>query len=327
MGLLWLALLVAALWSAVNSWSYTNTLNAAIRSGDYYAGAVGLQAVIDADPLLAMYPQQQGMLYAFDALTDPARSTTPAIEAFRRAADLAPEYTANWANLGALYASISEYQSAALALRRAMQLAPDDPFFGYTAARYAELSGDFESARTWYTEAVTRYPDLVMLPDWDESAIRREIALSAPPLSDLGQVIRLIEAGDPPAARAIWTGSVWNGTSSRDAVIDYLISQAAGQDEAMRWLIIAQNAAVTPLDQAWVHYGRFAAYGDSAELDAARDAAYLTALQADLTGVDWANGANISYGQYLRMALPRQFVPQLGWTPAEPALLYLLGDS
>ncbi|MEO8395522.1 MAG: hypothetical protein ABI700_21185, partial [Chloroflexota bacterium] len=50
------------------------------------------------------------------------------------------------------------------------------------------------------------------------------------------------------------------------------------------------------------------------------------ALEIVPTGSDWELGANIAYIQYLQLAIPRQFVPQVGYSEVDLSLLYLLDD-
>ncbi len=39
---------------------------------------------------------------------------------------------------------------------------------------------------------------------------------------------------------------------------------------------------------------------------------------------DWELGENIAYIQYLSLAIPRQFIPQVGYTEIDQALIHLL---
>ena len=41
---------------------------------------------------------------------------------------------------------------------------------------------------------------------------------------------------------------------------------------------------------------------------------------------DWELGENIAYIQYLSLAIPRQFIPQVGYSEIDQALIHLLGE-
>ena len=41
---------------------------------------------------------------------------------------------------------------------------------------------------------------------------------------------------------------------------------------------------------------------------------------------DWELGENIAYIQYLSLAIPRQFIPQVGYSEVDQALIHLLGE-
>jgi hypothetical protein len=56
-------------------------------------------------------------------------------------------------------------------------------------------------------------------------------------------------------------------------------------------------------------------------------AAAKAALEIAPTGSDWELGANIAYIQYLQLAIPRQFLPQVGYSEEDLSLVYLLNDA
>jgi len=78
-----------------------------------------LNNVIALDPLMPVYHQQQGYLYALAG--DYAR----AAEAYERYTQLAPEYVAGWGNLSALYAALGRTSEAVQAMNTAISLAPE----------------------------------------------------------------------------------------------------------------------------------------------------------------------------------------------------------
>ncbi len=56
-------------------------------------------------------------------------------------------------------------------------------------------------------------------------------------------------------------------------------------------------------------------------------AAAQKALEIAPTGGDWELGANIAYIQYLQLAIPRQFLPQVGYSEVDLSLMHLLNDA
>jgi hypothetical protein len=78
------------------------------------------------------------------------------------------------------------------------------------------------------------------------------------------------------------------------------------------------------MESGWVRAGKAAlalAHDESpaSELDAARDDTTADGIEGD-----YEDGVNIAYIQYLRQAIPRQFLPQVGYSEIDPALLYLI---
>ncbi len=97
---------------------YVNTLRGvtAVNAGER---AQALDAVIALDPLMSVYHQQQGYLYAV------AGDYEHAAGAYERYTQLAPEYVAGWGNLGGLYAATGRRDDAVNAIRTALMLAPE----------------------------------------------------------------------------------------------------------------------------------------------------------------------------------------------------------
>ncbi len=101
-------LVAGGLWDGVNYNAYVTALSDAAVNGDYHAAADHLQPLIDADPGLAVYPQQQGMLFGLAAAAGDAQAAQAGVDAFRRYLSLEPDYASGWANLAALYEGLGE---------------------------------------------------------------------------------------------------------------------------------------------------------------------------------------------------------------------------
>lgn len=119
LSLLGVCLAAAAIWSTTLYTRYVAALTAAVGDGDLTAGAAALDALIAADPGLAITHSQQGMLLALAGDADGAR------QSFERYTELAPQYAIGWFNLAALRLASGDHDGARQALDRALALAPD----------------------------------------------------------------------------------------------------------------------------------------------------------------------------------------------------------
>ncbi len=83
----------------------------------------------------------------------------------------------------------------------------------------------------------------------------------------------------------------------------------------------ARSAIADNNSRAWTTFG--AAFLDDASFDQ-EIAAARAVIDGTPFGSDWELGANINYIQYLSLAIPRQFLPQVGYSEYDPILLRLL---
>ncbi len=79
-----------------------------------------------------------------------------------------------------------------------------------------------------------------------------------------------------------------------------------------------------PNDRAWIHVGTGLLNSQQfeSEIAAAKQELYVAP-----TGSDWPLGVNIAYLQYLHLAIPRLFLPQVGYSETDPLLLHLLSSA
>lgn len=320
-----LALALGGVWDTLNYRAYVAILSGGIPQSGYRAAAERLQPVVDADPAFPVYGQQQALLFGWAAAAGDAEAGREAIETFRRYTTLAPEYVTGWANLAGLYTQFAEYDQAADAMRRAVELAPQSWSLSYRYGVIAETAGDALAAGQQYTQALKLNPDVVLMLDWDQSELRRATQFAESDLSTIAQTMLHLERGEVETARQFWRASGadagnWSNVHVVNllfALIDGDRARAAADYQAARWAITETNARV------WTYLG--AAFLDSANFDQQIEA---TRAQVDgtLGTGDWELGANINYIQFLSLAMPRQFLPQVGYTEVEPVLLRLLSD-
>jgi len=140
------------------------------------------------------------------------------------------------------------------------------------------------------------------------------------------KALNLLEAGNATQARQTWTGfSGYTLDYTSYHILTALVEQAAGNSaQVQAELQAAQRVAGTPSDTGWLHLAAGLLNPDrfDQEIAAAKDA-----LEIAPTGNDWALGANIAYIQYLALAIPRQFLPQVGYSEVDLSLTHLLGDA
>lgn len=327
---LWVVVLAGGLWSNRIYADYFAALKYAVETDDYRGGAERLQPVINADPHLSLYDLEQGFLLGMAANggdTDVARQ---AIAAYQRFLELDPGYALGWANLAALRWQLGEREGALEAIRRAAELDPESWQYAVNLGMYAEAMGDSETAQAAYQQALTVYPDIVLYPEWNESALRArlanvyEIGLSAPAMTAYQITVKRLDN-----ARIAWQSSRLKDSVQGDGMELILALEGRDRDSALTWLATMEQRAVTGSDQAWVHLGRARVArfdGNDAlaenELNAAR-----AALQREPLDNDDEDALNIAYAQFLRLAIPRWFLPQVYYPVDDPVLVYLIENT
>jgi len=317
--ILWLVVFGTGIWSSAIYQRYIDSLTNASRTGDFAAAAAEMSSVITADSSMMLYQQQYGMLLAL------AGDTVQAQQAYERAVILSPQYFTNWASLAALRSTNGDSAGAANAIQEAQRLAPDFEPLWYPVALYAEADGDLELARQAYQETLDRYPTLTMIDSWGESPLRRELEEST--LMFPGQqVVLALVADDVDAAVSMWDESA-DPEPARGAVISALLAFGQGDPAtAQAKLEAARVGATFDRFKAWYAVGlaRAALFNNQPDemerlIQSARDYYAVMPFENEII----LELPNISYGQFLRLANPRQFVPQLP-LPQDGLLLYLL---
>lgn len=327
---LWLIVLVTGFWSNRLYADYYAALKYAVDTDDYRGGAERLQAVINADPNLSLYHLEQGFLLGMAANDGDTDAAQGAIAAYQRFLELDPGYALGWANLAALRWQVGEREGAAAAMSRAVELDPEIWQYPVNLGMYAEAMGAAEAAEAAYRQALTVYPDIVLYPEWNESALRArlvnvyEMGLSEPAMTAYQIAIKRLDN-----ARVAWQTNTLPDSVQRDGMELILALEGRDRDSALERLLNMERRAVTDADQAWVHLGRARAArfdgSDSLaeeELDAAREA-----LKRKPLDNDDEDALNIAYAQFLRLAIPRWFLPQVYYPVDNPVLVYLIEST
>jgi tetratricopeptide (TPR) repeat protein/O-antigen ligase len=235
-----------AVWSDAGFAAFDRAITAS-HQGDWAATVEALKTAIHRDPAYDYYKLQLGLAYGQLAADDPAY-LPESIAAYRSAGIERDHYALNHANLAWLLWEAGERDAALHEMIRAVELEAISPNYHLNLGLMLEETGQFESARLEYAQAVVRNPALLQLSFWDQgqSAARRreqlaEIALtlsqtpqrSSPSLTpgkaayylgDWDTAMRWLQTSldsspnDPD--RKIDMGKVWLATGKPDQALD-----------------------------------------------------------------------------------------------------------
>lgn len=329
---IWIALLVTGFWSSNVYAGYFDALvYASPEEGpiDYRGAAERIQPAIDADPDLAVYHSQQAYLYGMAANEGDSEALSLAIAGFQRFLELEPHHATAWANLAALYWQDSQRQQAIEAMEQAQSLASLSYRLGFQLGQYLELTGLDEQARTWYRQSLNATTRL--WPGWDKTPITREIAAEYLPEGDVALVLAM---GSPQRilsaleAEGLWIASDLDADDSvRELALRIILITRSNIDEDVLTLVEqADEMADGNEDRAWVHLAWAELSRSEGDVGASQRhiSEVRTLLEHDIGRGDTPFGGNIAVFQFLRLAYPRQFLPQVGFPAEDPALLYLL---
>ncbi len=308
-----IALVGSGVWSAAVYRDFWGAVTRYAPFGDYAAGAAALDSVITADPRHPAYLYAQGMLWGLAAAEGDLDAAQKGINAFRRFVALEPNYPMGWVNLAALRAQAGDVSGALEAWQAASDRALTAWSIHYQWGIYAETYGEPDLAQMAYQRAVNAAPDIVLLPDWDASPLRREMA-SGVSLTGAGEAVRLLITGDAAGAAAVWFESDFRanppGYTVVHALDGWIALERGDLAEARRLSALAADSVVSREDSAWaalITAQLQAAQSDDPEPMLAR---VIEARAIPPLAADWEAGVNIFYTQMLSLAIPRLFLPQ-----------------
>lgn len=308
-----LALIGSGVWSATIYQNFWGTVTRYAPSGNYADGASELVSVITADPHYPAYIYTQGMLWGLAAAEGDLDAAQGGINAFQRFVALEPDYPMGWVNLAALRGQTGDVSGALDAWEAASDRAMTAWSIHYRWGVYAEAHGETDLASAAYQRALNAAPDIVMLPDWDDSSLRRELAGDIS-LTGAGEAVRLLIAGDADGAAAVWFESAFRANPPGYAVVHALdgwIALERGElAEARRLSALAAQSIVNREDSAWAALIAARVLIAEGADPASMLAQVLEARAIPALAADWEGGANIFYTQMLSLAIPRLFLPQ-----------------
>lgn len=320
---LWFALLASGLWSTSVYAQYNAAIVYGITEGDYRGAAERLQSVVNADPGLALYHNQQAYLYGLAADIGDSEALVLGIAAYDRYLALEPQDAIAWMNQGALLWQAGQQQNALDAMQMAHDAAELSWQIRFNHGLYAEAVGEKTIAIERYKRTLRNSFNL-MFPQWEETAFRRQMQAYAKPT----RVELIVLALDDKTMYANYAPDIlWERSglpdehSTRRYVLQLLVAlwlEAPGQyseSQFADWLNTAANLVTMREDQAWVHLGRSALLLHNGVKHAAQDELQLAydAIAPDFAREDYKTGLNIAHFQFLRFAITRQFLPQVNY--------------
>lgn len=332
---LWLVLIASGFWSSFIYADYARILQESIAEEAYRSGADQLQAVVDADPNMALYVQQQAYLYGIAASEGDLQALMLGIAAYERYLTLQPDDAINRVNLAALQWQADQRSEAITNMQQAIETAPNAWQFYFILGDYAEDAAETAIALQTY-KRLTRNPYNLMYPEWDDTALRREIAWGVK-RRGLGALVLALDEDlitTPEEAEFYWQRSdLEDENSTRRYVLSLLLTLEThtGDDSLYRSLLSSAQAHLeTPLDRAWLNIGQAALLRSNGDVNGAAEelASARAQIAPAFSKEDYPGGTNIAHFQFLRYAAPRQFLPQVYYPTIEtlPMLRFLADD-
>lgn len=324
---LWIVLIISGIWSSGVYNTYVMVLYNGTQTGDYPGTVQGLQAVINADPGLAIYTLSRGYFEAVAVYKGDSSFLPGAIEDYKRFCAIEPYYAPAWADLGALYWQAGQRDEAIKAMQQAVAVAPLAWALPINLARYQEAVGNLEAARQAYQRALTLYPDASLYPDWQTTALGQDFAANNPHYTGFAQAIRAYVARNVDKANILWSSvdaDIRRSPSGRVFSL-YLALERKDRAAAVQELGQIKPSDGDPISQAWLDLGiaQLAQFdGDQATADREIKQVQNYIMPGPLDGIDDRVGA-IAYAQYLRVGAPRYYIPQVYAPLVDPMLLQL----
>ncbi|RME05460.1 MAG: hypothetical protein D6803_08875 [Anaerolineae bacterium] len=258
---------------AWTAWGYAPLRGAlqAAHQGDWQQaarlGAVSAERV----PSSAFYQTEAGLLYARwweESGRDAALQA--ALRYFEMSTVVEPTVAVNHANLSVLYWNAGQRAAAIQSMRRAVDLAPEEPLFALNLGWFYENLGDEDSARFAYRRALSLSPQWAADPFWAQNEFRRDVvsgfASLAPAKSSSRRDVLIEQAwqsfarGDLEEAERLSLLASWfGGEDPRLLLLQGQIAERRGdRDEAARLFarraeVLAERRYVLDYNFIWLY--------------------------------------------------------------------------
>jgi tetratricopeptide (TPR) repeat protein/fluoride ion exporter CrcB/FEX len=151
-------------------------LGAAFGNASRWADALPLlEEATRRDPAHAYYHLQAGFAYGMSAFEGRREHLPQAIAHYRQGISHEPYFSPNHANLAALLWEQGERQVAIEAMKRAAELAPEEAAYPLNLGVFYERQGDMVRAIECYRHALTLRPSWTEAYFWRANAVRRAV--------------------------------------------------------------------------------------------------------------------------------------------------------
>jgi putative inorganic carbon (hco3(-)) transporter len=316
---LWSVVFISGVWSASIYSDFDATLRQPFGNNgteDYRAAAEDLTTVINADPGMTWYSNQQGYLYGLAAFEGDESALEPAIAAYQRFTETDPQNAVAQANLAALQWQAGQTEAAIGTMRTAAQAAPDAWQFWFNLGIYAEETADDDLAEAAFTIAASNKA-AYLLADWQTTPLRQAIYAEIMPEGLQAVVARLLldDLGSVDDLDAFYNRVEFNPNSSvANRVVAALVALALDDvAEAEAYLAVASEDADQDSERAWLFYGRAALARYNGEAETAQHYYDQSAglLRRDYVEPLFPRGVDIPSLQFWRLSVPRQILPQV----------------
>jgi len=309
-------------WSSVIYGNYTTILARPFaKDADmtYSQSADALQTVIDADPAMGWYRNQQAYLYALGG------DYEKAIQVYKTFLSQEPSFSIGWANLAHLYWQTGQSELAIEAQHQATILAPESSAFLFTLGTYLEAEGDSEGARHAYQQALIGNAPLWKA--WNETPLRQTV-LSEHQFSNSHQLILALDNDELTNLTELWANSAYaTESSTRANILRLMVALRTGELVSDIYLLKQAKSQIESLyDEGWILLGeaelaRFVGDVERADdlLERANDL-FIPKFNIE----DIAFTTNIPYFQFLVTSIPRQLLPDIFYPIPDAVLLRFL---
>jgi tetratricopeptide (TPR) repeat protein len=304
-------------------------------SGDWAAAAASFDEATRDDPYFAFYCFEAGYAYGILASRGDQDSLDVAIARYERGLQLEPNYSLNYANLGALYLQAGRAAEAQAAMQRAISLSGPPGWWLYhlNYGVISERMGETAAAGDAYLDALNARGSIAEAQFWQASGLRRTVlrnwlnAQDGTPITDrVLNGFALLEAADVALAQEEFEGAwradpinptVYEGLA-RTALASHDIDLAAAYLAAAISLQTASNEAkVSPL-LTWAELS--AMQGESAQARSHYESAFSAVSDATIHG--WGTNGFNPYAWFVfgRNTMPVDLLPQLTRADVSPEM-------
>ena len=241
----WLGAACLGLYSWWGYAAFQRGLDASGRQ-DWPSAVAWMDEAARRDPALAHYALQAGQAHAeisLDAqgmMRDPAE-LAKAIEWLERGLARQGSFALDWARLGALRQAGGDLPGAVDAYTRAAELAPESVEVLLALGQALEQNGQAKQAREVYGRVLAMQPDAAHDAFWGETEVRSEVVASRPPIAiDPDDPWAALEAGDFARAEDLFRAQLTVNDAQGYLGLSLALTGQGEQEEGEKALRVAE---------------------------------------------------------------------------------------